>query len=73
LLDGQRGGAIRTTETFVCRTYANARLALAACGLDPGLAFIHTDTPARDSLALDLLESERTNDISLAVVAQPLN
>ena len=27
------------------------RLALVACGLDPGLGFIHTDTANRDSLA----------------------
>jgi hypothetical protein len=34
-------------------------LALSACGLDPGLAFIHADTVSRDSLALDLLETIR--------------
>jgi CRISPR-associated endonuclease Cas1 len=38
---------------------SECRLALSACGLDPGLAFIHADAPARDSLALDLLETIR--------------
>jgi CRISPR-associated protein Cas1 len=38
---------------------SECRLAVSGCGLDPGLAFIHTDTPARDSLALDLLETIR--------------
>src|SRR5207248_5976746 len=38
---------------------SECRLALSACGLDPGLAFIHADTAARDSLALDLLETIR--------------
>jgi CRISPR-associated endonuclease Cas1 len=35
---------------------SECRLALIACGLDPGLGFIHTDTANRDSLALDLIE-----------------
>jgi len=35
---------------------SECRLALVACGLDPGLGFIHTDTANRDSLALDLIE-----------------
>jgi CRISPR associated protein Cas1 len=45
--------------------YANAvaesecRLAASACGLDPGLGFLHTDTANRDSLALDLIETIR--------------
>jgi len=30
-----------------------------ALGLDPGLGFIHLDTPARDSLACDLMEPVR--------------
>ena len=34
-------------------------LAAAALGLDPGLGFIHVDTPARDSLACDLMEAVR--------------
>jgi CRISPR-associated endonuclease Cas1 len=38
---------------------SEARLAAAAIGLDPGLGFIHVDTPARDSLACDLMEPVR--------------
>jgi len=38
---------------------AEARLAVAALGLDPGIGFSHLDTPARDSLACDLMEPIR--------------
>ena len=38
---------------------SETRLAAAALGLDPGLGFIHLDTPARDSLACDLMEPVR--------------
>ena len=38
---------------------SEARLAAAALGLDPGLGVLHVDTPARDSLACDLLEPVR--------------
>jgi CRISPR associated protein Cas1 len=38
---------------------SEARLAAAALGLDPGLGFIHVDTPNRDSLACDLMEAVR--------------
>ena len=38
---------------------AEARLAAAALGLDPGLGVLHADTANRDSLALDLLEPVR--------------
>ena len=39
---------------------SETRLALAALGLDPGLGLgLHTDTPNRDSLALDVLEPVR--------------
>jgi CRISPR-associated endonuclease Cas1 len=39
---------------------SESRLALAALGLDPGLGLgLHTDTPNRDSLALDILEPVR--------------
>lgn len=38
---------------------SEARLAAAALGLDPGLGFLHLDTPARDSLANDLMEPIR--------------
>ena len=38
---------------------AESLLALAALGLDPGIGMLHTDTPARDSLACDLMEAVR--------------
>jgi CRISPR-associated endonuclease Cas1 len=38
---------------------AEARLAAAALGLDPGLGVLHVDTDARDSLACDLMEPVR--------------
>jgi CRISPR-associated endonuclease Cas1 len=39
---------------------SECRLALSALGLDPGLGLgLHTDTPNRDSLALDVLEPVR--------------
>lgn len=38
---------------------SEARLAAAALGLDPGLGFLHVDTPGRDSLACDLMEPVR--------------
>src|SRR5690242_6568184 len=38
---------------------SETRLAAAALGLDPGLGFLHVDTPARDSLACDLMEPVR--------------
>jgi CRISPR-associated endonuclease Cas1 len=38
---------------------SECRLAACACGLDPGLGVLHTDTANRDSLALDLIETLR--------------
>lgn len=38
---------------------SEARLALAALGLDPGLGVMHVDTRTRDSLACDLMEPIR--------------
>ena len=38
---------------------SESRLAAAALGLDPGLAFLHSDTSSRDSLACDLMEPIR--------------
>ena len=38
---------------------SEARLAAAALGLDPGMAVLHVDTTARDSLACDLMEVVR--------------
>jgi hypothetical protein len=39
---------------------SEARLAAAALGLDPGLGVLHVDTPARDSLACDVMEPVRS-------------
>jgi CRISPR/Cas system-associated endonuclease Cas1 len=38
---------------------SESRLAAAALGLDPGLGVLHVDTPARDSLACDLMKPIR--------------
>jgi CRISPR-associated endonuclease Cas1 len=38
---------------------SEARLAAAALGLDPGIGVMHVDSPARDSLACDLMEPVR--------------
>src|SRR5487761_654888 len=38
---------------------SEARLAIAALGLDPGLGVMHFDSPSRDSLASDLMEPIR--------------
>jgi CRISPR-associated endonuclease Cas1 len=38
---------------------SECRLAACACGLDPGIGFVHKDTANRDSLALDLIETIR--------------
>jgi len=38
---------------------SETRLALAALGLDPGLRIMHVDSPSRDSLACDVMESIR--------------
>jgi len=38
---------------------SEARLAVAAVGLDPGLGVMHADKPNRDSLAFDLMEPVR--------------
>jgi CRISPR-associated endonuclease Cas1 len=38
---------------------SEARLALAALGLDPGIGVLHTDTRNRDSLACDVMEPVR--------------
>ncbi len=35
---------------------SESRLSAAAMGLDPGIGFLHVDTPNRDSLACDLME-----------------
>lgn len=38
---------------------SEARLAIAALGLDPGLGFLHADAPRRDSLVFDVMEPIR--------------
>ena len=38
---------------------SESRLAASALGLDPGIGVLHVDTPARDSLACDLMEAVR--------------
>jgi CRISPR-associated endonuclease Cas1 len=38
---------------------SEARLAIAALGLDPGIGVMHVDSPSRDSLACDLMEAVR--------------
>ena len=43
-----------------CVLESEARLAAAALGLDPGLGVLHVDTPARDSLACDVMEPVRS-------------
>jgi len=40
---------------------SEARLALAALGLDPGIGVLHKDTRTRDSLASDLMEPTRSH------------
>jgi CRISPR-associated endonuclease Cas1 len=42
-----------------CVLESESRLAAAALGLDPGLGVLHVDTPARDSLACDIMEPVR--------------
>jgi len=55
--------SINPSNTLLNFTFAVAesecRLAAAACGLDPGLGFLHTDIANRDSLALDIIEPIR--------------
>lgn len=38
---------------------SEARLAAIACGLDSAMGMLHVDTPARDSLACDIMEAVR--------------
>jgi CRISPR-associated endonuclease Cas1 len=62
-LSGSQRLAVNPVNAILNYLYAllesEARLAAAALGLDPGLGFIHFDTPARDSLACDLMEPVR--------------
>src|SRR5262249_30091626 len=63
LLSGSQRLAVNPPNAMLNYLYAlleaEARLAAAALGLDPGLGFIHLDTKARDSLACDLMEPVR--------------
>jgi len=62
-LSGSQRLAANPVNTILNYLYAvlesETRLAVAALGLDPGLGFWHVDTPARDSLACDLMEPVR--------------
>ncbi len=62
-LTGGPRSAVNPSNALLNYTNAIAesecRLAAVACGLDPGLGFLHTDTTNRDSLALDLIETIR--------------
>ena len=49
----------RLASYLYCVLESESRLAAAALGLDPGLGVLHVDTPARDSLACDLMEPVR--------------
>jgi CRISPR-associated endonuclease Cas1 len=54
---------------------SEARLGAAALGMDPGLGVLHVDTPARDSLACDLMEAVRPQVDAYVldwVLSQPL-
>jgi CRISPR-associated endonuclease Cas1 len=55
---------------------SESRLAATALGLDPGIGVLHVDTPARDSLACDLMEAVRPQvDAFLLdwIMREPLN
>ena len=55
---------------------SEARLAVTALGLDPGLGVLHVDSGNRDSLALDVLEPVRAQvDAYILewITRQPLN
>lgn len=47
---------------------AEARLAAATLGLDPGIGLMHVDAPARDSLACDLMEPIRPQAVDTFVL-----
>src|ERR1017187_8570902 len=55
VIPGRRECSRSCASLLVSRT-----IAAAALGLDPGLGVLHVDTPARDSLACDLMEPVRS-------------
>jgi len=63
LLSGSQRLATNPPNAILNYCYAllesEAGLAATACGLDPSLGLLHADTPARDSLACDLMETVR--------------
>ena len=63
LLTGSPRLAVNPANAVLNYLYAllesECRLAAAVLGLDPGLGVLHVDTPARDSLACDLMEAVR--------------
>ena len=80
LISGSPRLAVNPANAMLNYLYAvlesEARLAAAALGLDPGLGFIHVDTPARDSLACDLMEAIRPKVDSYVldwILQQPLS
>jgi len=62
-LSGSPRLAVNPPNSILNYLYAllesEARLAIAAVGLDPGLGFLHFDSRTRDSLACDLMEPVR--------------
>lgn len=62
-LTGSPRHAVNPPNAILNYLYAvlesEARLAAAALGLDPGIGLLHVDSPARDSLACDLMEPIR--------------
>ena len=62
-LTGSPRLAVNPPNTILNYLYSllesEARLAIAALGLDPGIGVMHVDSPSRDSLACDLMEAVR--------------
>jgi CRISPR/Cas system-associated endonuclease Cas1 len=62
-LTGQPRLAVNPPNAILNYCFALAesecRLAVSACGLHPGIGFLHVDKPNRDSLSLDVLEAIR--------------
>jgi len=71
-LTGQPRLAINPPNAMLNYLYAilesEARLAAATLGLDPGIGLMHVDSPARDSLACDLMEPVRPQVVDAYVL-----